>query len=404
MIAPSQYLGKPRIDDFNPDIIFIDESINSYDEFEKKSPSRNYPNKPTAKWYSEILSEITPEEKWPDVLPEIIDEIKSYEFDEKFPNHPHNIGWYPYLYYIFEYSEQNVPIVFMNATFYISLFRYLLKRYRKEKNSKFNPSIKVWYSEVENTEGSVIFVPFPDRGYYKEHFWEYRNPTTRENLQQIFKKMLELHLDLAFITYKNVLDEMPSPFKTNNFGAISGLNEFEDCDVLVVAGTFTYGEEKNIELMKKIFNDSTFNVKLGRTRGKTWKPYQTITVKGKKYPNYPIIQAENEQWDTIMRIRPYKRKKYVILLGYIADRFKNKLNYQELSTNQKKINLDTIFGILENDIFKNNIDVEKSYNVIVDLAKGQTSFSVAQEYKILDKKSHEDTKRIEDLKKLLPKK
>lgn len=401
VIAPVQYIGTPYVyGKFKPDIMFIDESINSYDTLENKAPVLNFPNKRTTKWYVDTLFGIDPQDK---DLPGHIDELESYEFNEKFPNHPHNIAWYPFLYYVFEYSEKNIPIVLMDATFEISLFKHFLKRYKKEKNSKFKPSIKVWYSEVENTKDSVIFVPFPDRGYWKEYFWDHTNPTTRENLEKIFKKMLELHLDLAFITYKNVLDKMPSPFKTNNFGAVSGLNAFKDCDALVVAGTYTYGKDGNLELMKKIFNDPNVKVNYGKEGWRSPK----VTINGKQYNNFPVRQAENEQWDAIMRIRPYSRKKYVILLGYIADRFKNRLNYQELSTNQKKNNLDTIFGILENDIFKNKIDVNKSCNVIVDLAKGIIPSKVAENYKItkqVGKRKRPDTQRIRDLKTHLPQK
>ena len=405
VLAPTPYIGTKYVTDFKPDIMFIDESINTFTELKRNLKSPPVIKKSTIEGY--IVRDLRKGnrniDKW-------IEMLKFIELEDKFPNHPYDKAWYPHIYHVFDFSK-TIPIVLMDATFEMSLFEYFLNAYKHHQRRLFKPSIKAWYSEVENKKDSTIFVPFPTWGFYKSHFWKQGNPPTKKILKQIQKQMIKLAIDPAFITYGGFLDYFP-PFKTCYFGALSGLNEFEDCDVLVVAGTFGYGPEQGQEVLKKIFNDSTLKVDLGKKE--PFRPYKTITVKGKKHPNYPILQAENDQWDAIMRIRPYKRKKYVILLGYIAKRFEDKLNYTELPKYGGNPNLEKVLAIIEDEFAHEGagIDLMKAWNIMVDLDRGigcERPNAIAKKNKIPNRNEEGkttggyDTKRIEELWKLLPK-
>lgn len=149
IIAPTEYIGTHYVSNFKPDIIFIDETINRYTKLERKT---TLPVRKKNTIQNQIVNDLRTGKK----IDSLIRELKTVEFEEKFPSHPFNIAWYPLIYHVFEFSK-TIPVVLMDATFEMSLFKYFLKTY-KYLQRRFKPSIKVWYSKVENKHNSIIFV------------------------------------------------------------------------------------------------------------------------------------------------------------------------------------------------------------------------------------------------------
>ena len=113
VLAPTEYIGSNYVNQFKPDIMFIDESIGMFTKYER----RTFPTSTRQYLIGEIIKNL---KKGINVDTKI-DELKSLEFNHLFPNHPYDIVWHPLIYHVFGYSK-TTPIVLMDATFEMNLF------------------------------------------------------------------------------------------------------------------------------------------------------------------------------------------------------------------------------------------------------------------------------------------
>jgi len=206
----------------------------------------------------------------------------------KYGNYTRNY-YVPLYYYAFDLVSKGIPIVFLDATFYLPFFRYLIEAYNGEMGFNKKIRVKIFMSNKENKKTRVYAL---QQGYHPEvSFTKYWGHTKKwliphlERIKHIFgsgnvgvvghKKLfgddIEIHLreprENKMRKKENKVEEGEKIYENNNyrglfipileseyFGNLRSSNKLEDRKVLVIAGTYTPSSEVIREEAEKLFD------------------------------------------------------------------------------------------------------------------------------------------------------
>lgn len=284
VFAPFDYLISSHFSDTfeenQPDIIFLDENIKQFKSYsndadkakkllnemgrkdlEKLIDIGNYKDleKELApdKFYDEykdfILKLASDKGKNRDLLDFIIhfnifDFYQYLRWENIYGYHLKSYG-VPSLYYgAFEAVANGIPAVFMDATFNLNFFSYLLECYNAESKfigkKKFtNLMMTIYHDNIENLKvQSTIYRMRPEDYMPKSNFvdsdnWEH----TKDWLSTDMKLIMDIFgkNNVGIITFKD-LGEFPKAlgYNVEYYGNLRGTNSLEKLPVLVIIGTY----------------------------------------------------------------------------------------------------------------------------------------------------------------------
>lgn len=221
--------------------------------------------------YSSIKKAIK-QEKW-----EHVQQISSLNFFElkKFAYYKsiHNeITSYdePFSYEILDLARQDIPIIILDASFDLELFRLIYGRYAYEDrvkprelllNKELKPlkDIKISvYQSNQKQKDKKIYRMDKNNYYYKTGFFnkdkkltEYGSKTI-DILRQIIKRTQRKYPNVGLVTYQDMIPYFSDLVKTEYFFNLRGSNVLENCEALFIIGTPTSNPIETVKEYNKL--------------------------------------------------------------------------------------------------------------------------------------------------------
>jgi len=375
-LMPIEYLGTDMVLQQNPDIVFIDESIEKTAEYrydtsllsECAEISQNYNYKELSKnlisinpipKISSIQSIIEDIEKDRDKLISELIERRQFTDAVKLNNlnstlnylkysPSYDSGYYyrPKIYDVFDLAYvYNIRVVLLNASFNEELFSYLLKTY--DGADIGDVTIPIFESDIVNPE-SVLLRMYPNNYFWKGAFKPHNKDRTLKGIFRILH-VVEKYIPkerVGIITYQKIPEDginLDDEFKlkgydTLHFWAESGLNIMKNKYVLFIIGTPFIPPDNVIKLWEEIYNEKT-DLEPGDIGGEdegiTFDENGNLIKfpeKGRgKYEIFDVLEKDGKEYDfrminkkclyqiidSIHRCRPLTHDRIIIALGNI---------------------------------------------------------------------------------------
>ena len=152
-----------------------------------------------------------------------------------------------------------------------------------------------------------VFRLKPSSNYAKSKFEEYN----KDLIWVLLRRLYDCKKETGVISYESKVKHFADPFgfRDLHFWGLSGLNELEDCDTLVIIGTPRLNNKSKNEYYQKIFGDEP-DISFGEKKGGVYH-----RTRGNK--NIDLINRieDNELLNAILRGRQLDRPKNTFLFG-----------------------------------------------------------------------------------------
>ncbi|MDO8726629.1 MAG: hypothetical protein Q7J35_11230 [Candidatus Methanoperedens sp.] len=266
-----------------------------------------------------------------DILKEVqkfdINMLKGYLKYGKIYNYNKEVYYEPRIYKAFDMAKAGTKIVLSHAGFDEQLFKDLLARYEREFPATDHLTFGIHTSNLENKDTKCYQIT--NKGFGRRKLEEKYVIDFLQKIDKIYKKK-----NVGVITYKeytqyDATKKMDTAwgFEAAHFGDTSGLNKFENKDVLIIIGTYTLSIGEKVRKYNGLYNASL-------------NPSNFPYVDKGKFPDYigtelEIIQRveeENEMIDVIHRNRGLIHDRRIYVLGIVPERIKKELAFELIKT------------------------------------------------------------------------
>ena len=204
----------------------------------------------------------------------------------------------PSLHNIIDLALQDVPVIFLDATFDKNAFEVLLRRYayenlKEERNliieRKFSTfkdlKIKIYQSHIVNKKVNIYKMDKNHLYYKYGSFYDYETGKLTENgkktiteLENYIKSVKRMYSNIGIITYEDLVGHFKDLGETAYFYNLRGSNTIKDVEALFIIGTPNINKESII----KDYND----LSLTDYKPEDLKKLTNITKEdGKFYPH-----------------------------------------------------------------------------------------------------------------------
>lgn len=355
-----------------------------------------------------------------------------------------NAYYKPFIYDIFPIVEEGIPIVLLNASFNLDLFKLHIYGYNGEFGFEKPIKVNVYTSHLKNKD-TIVYRMDRNWDYPKVNFVEekYDKKETYEHFGAQLERICDIYgaRNVGVITFKDITETDPTNKNREryhnvdamHFGAVSGLNKFKEKDVLVMIGTYSLNVEDVIDEYNKN-NLENLNIKeykemiSGRDEG-GWRMEngKIVDIKGSekfeiidelgygnnRYKFAPIKEAyfENEQYDAFHRVRPLLSKKTIFAYCKLPRGIERdlcdpiSLKTIEFGANEftvesyNKEDSKALFKRLKHENKRVKVSDEFMQDILEGIAKGKSNREIAKEIKIWDKKGNPDIQFVERVRK-----
>ncbi|TRZ53205.1 MAG: hypothetical protein D4S01_01690 [Dehalococcoidia bacterium] len=260
-----------------------------------------------------------------------------------------NYGWQeeasiPYLMKVFELSlEETRKVIVVGALPHKLYIETLAKIFKKDHGKK----IQIVYEKIQlkNIAKSVVYrvrSPKYPKAWY---------PTTTSIVESriernVIRKRIEILL-LSLVDYNmerlgelNVGIIKPKKVDLKNFmsfcaefchvkslhfGNLRGSNKLENCNVLIVVGTYKVNLDAFIKKFKKIFHREPWSTDSSKLYDGGYKFLDA------ELENYRKMHEDDEMYQAIHRCRPALREKKIFVLGLIPKEIREEFEVREIT-------------------------------------------------------------------------
>lgn len=316
IIAPNNYLTID-LSSYKPVWLIVDEKLLTFDEYKRMEDftkieeydSELYKKgKNGAFTNTELNNHASEAVKAKDYgLIESLLKLREHQSFLRYEEGGKDVAYKPHLWDVFDLIKKGIPVTLLDATFDKEIFDILLSRYREKGHPDFDYEPQIYDEKIKLDLKPRVFRLKPSSNYVKTEFDKYN----KDLIWLLLTRLHECEKETGVISYMDKVEYFAKPFdfRDLHFWGLSGLNELEDCDTLVIIGDPRLNKEGKKEYYRKIFGEEP-EISFGEK-----KDGRYCRTEGNSKIDLINRIENNEFLNAILRGRQLDRPKNTFLFG-----------------------------------------------------------------------------------------
>jgi len=316
IIAPNNYLTFD-LSSYKPVWLIVDEALLTFDTYKRMedfTKIKECDNKLYEKWKVGMLTDVELRNHITKVvnakdyeLIESLIRLREHQYFLQYEEGLKDVAYNPHLWNVFDLIRKGIPVTLLDATFDKEIFDILLSRYREKKHPDFDYEPQIYDEKIKLDRKPRVFRLKPSSNYFKTEFDKYN----KDLIWLLLTRLHEYEKETGVISYRDKVEYFAAPFDFRylHFGGLSGLNELEDCDTLVIIGDPRLNNENKKEYYRKIFGEEP-EISFGEVKDRRY-----CRTEGNSKIDLINRIENNELLNAILRGRQLDRPKNTFLFG-----------------------------------------------------------------------------------------